>query len=31
MTYEKQTWIDGATPLDAVHFNHIEEGVHETS
>lgn len=27
MAYEKQTWIDRQTPLDAEHMNHIEEGV----
>lgn len=27
MAYEKQTWIDNETPLDAAHMNHIECGV----
>lgn len=27
MAYEKQTWIDNETPLDAEHMNHIEEGI----
>lgn len=27
MAYEKQTWVDGETPLDAEHFNHIEQGI----
>lgn len=25
--YEKQVWVDGATPADAEHFNHMEEGI----
>ena len=25
--YEKQTWVDLQTPLDAAHMNHIEEGI----
>lgn len=25
--YIKQTWVDGETPVDAEHMNHIEEGV----
>ena len=25
--YEKQIWIDGVTPADAEHFNHMEEGI----
>ena len=25
--YIKQTWIDGETPVDAEHLNHLEEGV----
>lgn len=27
MLYEKQTWVDNETPVDAEHLNHIEEGV----
>lgn len=27
MAYEKQTWVDNETPVDAEHLNHIEEGV----
>lgn len=27
MAYEKQVWVDGETPLDAAHLNHIEEGI----
>lgn len=27
MAYEKQTWIDNETPVNAEHLNHIEEGV----
>lgn len=27
MSYEKQTWINDETPLDATHMNHIEEGI----
>lgn len=29
MAYEKQTWVDGVTPLDAVHLNHMEDGIAE--
>jgi hypothetical protein len=25
--YEKQTWVDGVTPADAEHFNHMENGI----
>ena len=25
--YIKQTWVDGETPVDAEHMNHLEEGV----
>lgn len=25
--YIKQTWVDGETPVDAEHLNHLEEGV----
>lgn len=27
MAYEKQTWIDGKSPLNAERLNHIEEGL----
>lgn len=27
MDYKKQTWVDGETPLDAEHMNHIEDGI----
>lgn len=27
MAYEKQTWVDLVTPLDAAHMNHIEDGI----
>ena len=27
MSYEKQTWVDGTTPLDAEHLNHMEAGI----
>ena len=27
--YEKQTWVDGTTPIDAEHMNHIEDGISE--
>ena len=27
MAYEKQTWVDGETPLDAEHLNHMEQGI----
>lgn len=27
MAYEKQTWVDLETPLDAEHMNHIEDGI----
>lgn len=27
MAYEKQTWVDGVTPLDAAHLNHMEHGI----
>ena len=29
MAYEKQTWVDGVTPLDAEHLNHMEQGISE--
>ena len=27
MAYEKQTWVNGVTPLDAEHLNHMEHGI----
>lgn len=27
MTYSKQSWVDGQTPVDAEHMNHIEDGI----
>lgn len=27
MTYEKQTWVDGVSPLNAERFNHMEDGI----
>ena len=27
MEYTKQTWVDGTTPIDAEHMNHIEDGI----
>lgn len=27
MSYEKQTWVDGVSPLNAERFNHMEEGI----
>ena len=29
MAYEKQTWVNGVTPLDAEHLNHMEQGISE--
>ena len=29
--YAKQTWVDGVTPIDAEHLNHIEEGIEANS
>ena len=29
--YTKQTWVDGETPVDAEHLNHIEDGVERLS
>ena len=29
MSYTKQEWIDGKTPLDASHFNHMEKGIED--
>lgn len=31
MAYTKQTWVDGTTPIDAEHMNHIEDGVYDAS
>lgn len=31
MAYEKQTWANNVTPLDADHMNHIENGIAESS
>lgn len=31
MAYEKQTWVDGVTPLDAEHMNHMEQGISKLS
>ena len=31
MAYEKQTWVDGVTPLDAAHLNHMEQGISQLS
>lgn len=31
MAYEKQTWVDGVTPLDAEHLNHMEQGIFEAN
>ena len=27
MEYEKQVWVDSETPVDAVHLNHMEDGI----
>ena len=27
MAYEKQTWVDGVSPLNAERFNHMEDGI----
>ena len=27
MAYEKQTWVDNETPIDAAHLNHMEDGI----
>jgi len=27
VTYQKQTWVDGQTPVDAAHMSHIEDGI----
>lgn len=31
MAYEKQTWIDGESPLDAQRMNHMESGIADAS
>ena len=31
MAYEKQTWVNGVTPLDAEHLNHMEQGIFEAN
>ena len=31
MAYKKQTWVDGVTPLDAAHLNHMEQGISQLS
>ena len=31
MAYTKQTWVDGTTPIDAEHLNHIEDGIKNNS
>lgn len=31
MAYKKQTWVDGVTPLDAEHLNHMEQGISQLS
>ena len=31
MAYENQTWVDGVTPLDAAHLNHMEQGISQLS
>ena len=31
MAYEKQTWVDGVTPLNAEHLNHMEQGISQLS
>ena len=31
MAYEKQTWVNGVTLLDAVHLNHMEQGISQLS
>lgn len=31
MAYEKQTWVDGVTPLNAEHLNHMEQGISQFS
>lgn len=31
MAYTEQTWVDGETPLDAEHMEHIESGIKSAS
>ena len=31
MAYQKQTWVDGITPLNAEHLNHMEQGISQLS
>ena len=31
MAYQKQTWVDSVTPLDAEHLNHMEQGISQLS
>ena len=31
MAYAKQTWVNGVTPLDADHLNHMEQGISQLS
>ena len=31
MAYEKQIWVNGVTPLDAEHLNHMEQGISQLS
>ena len=31
MAYQKQTWVDGVTPLNAEHLNHMEQGIGQLS
>ena len=31
MAYTKQTWVDGTTPIDAEHLNHMEDGIEAAS
>lgn len=31
MAYQKQTWVDGVTPLNAEHLNHMEQGISQLS
>lgn len=31
MSYEKQTWVDGVSPLNAERLNHMEEGIFDAN
>lgn len=31
MTYQKQTWVDGVSPLNAERLNHMEQGIEDIS